>query len=112
MIIKIDQTRVAAAQAAERATLRLTFPQLLFGLVSEGWITEVEADAWLVGRKLPASVDGLIATLPQGQRILAKARALQPTEVSFSDPMVQAMGAAQGKNADQMAAFFTTYARV
>lgn len=91
---------------------RLSFPQLLFGLVSEAWITQEEADAWLVSRVLPASVTGMISTLPADQQILARARALQPTEVVISDPMVQSLGQSEGKTPEQMAEFFDTYSKV
>lgn len=90
----------------------LTFPQLLFGLVTEGFITEQEGNDWLVGRTLPAGIEAAISQLPGPQQLLARARALQPTEVIFSDPMVQMMGAAQGKTQDEMAAFFRAYAGV
>ena len=90
----------------------LTFAQLLFGLVTEGWLTEAEGTAWLVDRTLPAAVEALISTLPANQQLLARARALQPTEVLFSDPMVQAMGAAQGKTVAEMETFFRTYSAV
>lgn len=90
----------------------LSFPQLLYGLVKEQWITHAEADAWLVNRTLPAGVDALIAQLPADQQILAKARALQPTAVYLTDEMVQQMGAAQGKTSEEMLAFFTAYSEV
>lgn len=90
----------------------LSFPQLLYGLVSEGWITAEEADAWLVQRQLPQRLDAVIAALPPTDQILAKARALQPTKIAFEDQMVQAIGAAEGKTEAEMAAFFTKYYQV
>lgn len=89
----------------------MSFPQLLTGLVAEGWITEAEGDAWLEG-KLPASVLGLIATLPEGQRFNAKAKASRPSYIDRSDPLVAMMGAGQGKTAQQIDAFFSTYGSV
>ncbi len=90
----------------------LTFAQLLFGLVTEGFITEAEGNAWLVNRVLPASVEGAIGGLPGPQQLLARARALQPTEILFSDPMVQMMGAAQGKTPEELDQFFRIYSGV
>lgn len=87
----------------------LSFAQLLIGLVSEGWITQAEGEAWLTGT-LPAPVLALIATLPVEQRFAAKARALRPSVVERSDALVSALGAAQGKTAAQLDDFFTTYA--
>jgi hypothetical protein len=87
----------------------LSFAQLMIGLVSEGWITEAEGEAWLTGT-LPAPVLALIGTLPAAQRFPAKARALRPTIVERTDPLVSALGAAQGKTDAQLDDFFQTYA--
>jgi hypothetical protein len=87
----------------------LSFAQLMIGLVSEGWITTAEGEAWLTGT-LPAPVLALIATLPAGQQFPAKARALRPTIVERTDPLVSALGAAQGKTDAQLDTFFETYA--
>lgn len=89
----------------------LSFPQLLIGLVTEGWITEAEGEAWLAGT-VPAAATALIDTLPAEQRFAAKARAVRPSVVVRTDPLVNALGAAQGKTAEQLDAFFTTYAQV
>lgn len=97
--------------AARRASLSLTFAQMLIGLVAEGWISEVEGEAWL-GGALPAPVIGLIATLPAGQRFAARARAARPSIVLRSDPLVAALAAAQGRSADELDAFFEAYALV
>lgn len=96
----------------EAAVPNLTFAQLLFGLVTENWITEAEGTAWLVNRTLPAPVEALISSLPANQQLLVRARALQPTEILRADPMVQAMGAAQGKTSEELDQFFRTYAGV
>ena len=83
----------------------LTFAQLLIGLVSEGGITEAEGTAWLTGT-LPAGVEALIASLPVPQRFAARARAVAPSVVLRNDPLVIALGAAQGKTPEQLDAFF------
>lgn len=101
----------AEALAQQRQGMRLTFAQLLIGIVSEGWITEAEGDAWLAGT-LPAAVLGLIGTMLEEQRFAAKARAARPSEVLRLDPLVAALGAAQGKTATDLDDFFTAYAQV
>lgn len=101
----------ASAKEAARATMSITFAQLLIGLVSEGWITEAEGEAWLEGR-LPAQVLALIATLPPQQRFVAKARASRPSEVLRSDPLVGLLAAVQGKTDDDIDAFFSKYGSV
>jgi hypothetical protein len=89
----------------------LSFAQLMIGLVSEGWITTAEGEAWLTGT-LPAPVLTLIGTLPTGQQFAAKARALRPTIVERTDPLVSALGAAQKKTPEQLDDFFRTYAAI
>ena len=89
-------------------TTQITFAQLLIGLVAEGWITEAEGEAWLTGTP-PAPVIALIGQLPQAQRFAAKARAIRPSIVLRSDPLVIALGTMQGKTPAQLDAFFNTY---
>ena len=97
----------AALQAA-RGSLAIpdiSFPQLLIGLVGAGWITEAEGNGWLTGT-LPPPLVALISALPENQRFAARARALRPSVVVRSDPLVNALAAAQGKTAAEMDAFF------
>lgn len=89
----------------------ISFAQLLIGLVSEAWITEAEGEAWLAGT-LPAALLAVIDTLPEDQRFPVKARAIRPSEVLRSDPMVSAMGFAAGKTEADIDAFFLTYSKV
>ena len=91
-------------------TVQISFAQLIGGLVTEGWITKAEGQAWLRGT-LPAPVTALIAQLPEAQQIFAEGRALNPTSVLLSDPLVQALAAMRGK-ADELPAFFNTYGAV
>jgi hypothetical protein len=102
---------VATRKGEQRAGMELSFAQMLIGLVAEGWITEAEGEAWLVGT-VPAAASALIATLPQGQRFAAKARAVRPSVVQRADPLVAALAAAEGKTEDQLDTFFLTYAQV
>jgi hypothetical protein len=98
---------VADEVIAPAQTTQITFAQLLIGMVTEGWITEAEGEAWLTGTP-PAPVLALIGQLPAGKRFAAKARAIRPSVVLLSDPTVQALGAMQGKSAE-LPAFFNTY---
>lgn len=109
----VDGTPVAPPPVVAPVEIpNLTFPQLLFGLVTEGLITDQEGNDWLINRTLPAAIEGFISALPPTQQLLVRARALQPTTVLYSDPMVQGLGAANGKTPEEMAAFFTAYAQV
>lgn len=98
--------------AAARAQMRLSFAQMLIGLVSEGWITAEEGRAWRDRVGLPAPVTALIAGLPVEQQFAAETRAMAPSEILRNDPLVAAMGAAEGKTPEQLDQFFTTYAEV
>jgi hypothetical protein len=89
----------------------ISFAQLMIGLVTEGFITEAEGDAWLVGT-LPAAVLLVIDGLPADQRFAAKVRAIRPSEVLRSDPLVAAMNVAAGKTDEELDQFFRTYAGV
>jgi hypothetical protein len=106
-----EEAAADALQAATAQTTQITFAQLLIGLVTEGWITEAEGDAWLTGTP-PAPVNALIAQLPQGQRFAAKARAIRPSIVLRNDPLVIALGTVQGKDPAQLDAFFNTYGAI
>lgn len=100
------------AVKAEPETIQtLTFAQLLIGLVAEGWITETDGEGWLAGR-LPAPVLALIGTLPAEMQFPAKARAIRPSEVIRRDPLVEMLGASQGKTAQELDAFFVRYSQV
>lgn len=102
---------IAAPPSPTPVPASITFAQMLIGLVAEGWITEAEGEAWLMGTP-PGGVLALIATLPTEQQFAAKARAIRPSEVLRADPLVQALGAAQGKTSEQLDDFFRTYAQV
>lgn len=108
-----DRVRAyGTAVKADPSTLaQLTFAQMLIGLVSEAWITEADGDGWLAGM-LPTPVIGLINTLPEQARFPAKARAIRPSNVLRHDPLVEMLGAAQGKTAAELDAFFSTYSQV
>lgn len=112
---EVLQDRVRAYGSARKAEpheiVKMTFAQLLIGLVAEGWITEAEGDGWLAGT-LPGPVLALISTLPAQYRFAAKARAIRPSEVLRRDPLVEMLGAAQGKTAAELDAFFATYSQV
>lgn len=95
----------------QRAQMTLSFAQLLIGLDAEGWLTRVEAEAWLDGTP-PAPVNALIASLPAEQQFAAKARAKRPSVVERLNPLVVGLAAAGGKTDAQLDAFFATYALV
>lgn len=109
MVIQIDQSRRAVVNSMKRERMKLTFAQLLIGLVAEGWITQAEGEAWLAG-SLPGPALAVIGTLPEQMQFAAKARALRPSEVIRLDPLVSALAAAQGKTPEQIDTFFMTYA--
>lgn len=90
----------------------LSFPQLLIGLVTEGWITAEEGRAWRDRVALPAPVVELISKLPPEQQFASETRALAPSEVLRDDPLVVSLGAMQQKTPEELDQFFRTYAVV
>lgn len=107
----MELAKVSAAEAA-RADMKLSFAQLLIGLVSEGWITIEDGRAWRDRVALPAQVQALIGTLPEDQQFAVETRAFAPSEVLRSDPLVTAMGTAAGKTEGEIDNFFRTYVNV
>lgn len=105
----LTQPEVDAALEEQRNGMTLTFAQLLIGLVTEGWITEQQGDAWSDG-VLPAPVNALIASLPNEQRFAARVRAKRPSVVERNNDLVKGLGLLQGKTPSQIDVFFETYA--
>lgn len=98
-----------AKLAARRAGMTLSPRQTLIGLMSEGWITPAEAEAWSASTSLPAAVEALIATLPEDGRVVARITCLKMGVVERTDPFVAALAALEGKTDAEIDAFFTTY---
>lgn len=109
--IAAAEAQAAAMAEAARAALKLSFAQLMVGLVTEQWITQAEGEAWLAGT-LPTAVLTIIGTLPVEQQFAVKARAIRPSEVLRNDPLVASLGAAAGKTPEELDDFFRTYAAV
>ena len=107
----IDGVWTAPTPAPLPVPAAMTFAQVLIGLVTEAWITEFEGEQWLQG-VLPPQVTSLIETLPADQQFAAKARASRPAEVLRADPLVIALGTAQGKTSEELDQFFRTYSGV
>lgn len=108
MIIKVDPTKLAAAAQEKRKGMRLSFAQLMIGLVAENWLSEDDARLWLSGT-LPPAVVATISLIPADQQFAATARATRPSEVVRTDPLVEMMALAQGRSAEELDAFFQTY---
>ncbi|CAB5220443.1 hypothetical protein UFOVP233_77 [uncultured Caudovirales phage] len=89
----------------------ISFAQLLTGLVAEQWISDAEGRAWLKGT-LPQALLDLIDTLPAESQFGAVARATAPSEVLRLDPLVELLGAAQGKSAQEVDTFFQSCANL
>ncbi len=90
----------------------LSFAQLLIGLVSEQWITIEEGRAWRDRVSLPAQVKTVIDALPIEQQFVAETKALAPSIILRSDPLVSAMAAAAGRSEAEIDEFFVKYSGV
>lgn len=111
MIIKVDPQRLEKVKQDKRGYMRLSFTQLMVGLVKEKWLSEADAQLWLTG-VLPPQVQATISLLPEENRFPAMARASRPSEVLRTDPLVEMMALAQGRTAEELDAFFETYSAV
>lgn len=97
--------------AIERAEMQLSFPQMVIGLVTEGWISEADGEGWLQGI-LPPTVISTINLLPEADRFAAKAKATRPSYIDRNDRLVGMMALAQGRTDEEIDAFFRTYRTV
>lgn len=95
-----------------RRSMRLSFAQLLIGMVSEGWVTAAEGRAWRDRAALPAPVAALIASLPEAEQFAAETKVLAPSEVVRLDPLVVSLGSAAGKTEAEIDALFIKYGAV
>lgn len=86
-------------------TPRISFAQLLIGLVRRAFITEPEAFEWASGT-LPAIIIAMIASLPNEMRLPATLRALRPTDIDPDDLLVNMMVAQQNLSPQQKHEFF------
>jgi hypothetical protein len=100
---------VQDALTVERESMELSFAQMLIGLEAEAWITTAEATAWLVNRVLPPPVVHVISQLPADQRFAATARAVAPSVVKRTNPLVDLLGAVASKTPTQIDQFFKDY---
>jgi|GEM_PF-6173077 len=74
----------------------VSHPQMIAALIGAGILTEADGIAWITGT-LPAAVEAMIAQLPKEQRVIARLRAIRPSSVVPTDPLVAALAAAQGR---------------
>lgn len=70
-----------------RKAMKLSFSQFLVGLVTEGWISEEEGDAWTEGT-LPSSIVTMIQTLPVEQQFAVRTHAKRMTEIARTDTLI------------------------
>ncbi|UOF80323.1 hypothetical protein [Caudoviricetes sp.] len=94
---------------AERASMSLSFAQLMIGLVAANWLDQAQAELWLSGT-LPPAVMSTISLLPVEQQFAAKAKAMRPSSIDRMDPLVKMMALAQGRSDAELDDFFRTYA--
>ena len=94
---------------AERETMRLSFAQLLIGLVDRQWISEADGISWLSGT-LPPSVVSTINLLPAEERFAATAKCLRPSYVYRLDQIVLLMAKVRGISDVDVDTLFRDYA--
>lgn len=103
----IDYTPPPPTDAERLAALPpVSHAQIIAALIDAEILTEAEGTAWITGT-LPAAVEAMIATLPAEQRTIARLRAIRPSEVVPTDPLVTALALAQGKDEADLIDLFT-----
>lgn len=103
---------IRPAQAPEQVLSALSpvsHAQIIAALIGAGILTEAEGVDWITGT-LPASVEVMIAALPAEQRTVARLRAIRPSSVVPTDPLVGALAASEGKSIEDLIAIFTAAA--
>lgn len=93
------QAQVDAMPAPTNSS-RVTFRQLLLGLMADEWITAAEAETWASRSALPSIVEGAIASLPADDRPAARVTAHTMTEAYRTDPLLVAAATAAMPEAD------------
>lgn len=83
--------------------------QIIAALIGADILNEAEGVDWITGT-LPASVEAMIAALPAEQRTIARLRAIRPSSVVPTDPLVGALAASEGKSIEDLIAIFTAAA--
>lgn len=96
----------------DRESMKLSFAQMLIGLVTDGWITTAEGRNWRDRISLPSAVTKIIESLPEEQQFAAETRVLAPSEVRRLDPLVIALGDIAGKSPEELDTFFITYSQI
>lgn len=79
--------------------------QMIGALILSEVITREEGVEWIKGI-LPAAVQSMIDALPPEQAVIAELRAIRPTVVVPTDPLVAALAAAQGKTEEDLMELF------
>lgn len=80
---------------------------LINAMAAAGWITDAEADAWVIARSaLPAIVQGVVDGLPVDERPAARRRVLAMTVAERADPLVAAVARAAGADDAAVDALF------
>ena len=99
-----------AVLAARREKMSLTFDQFIYGLITEGWITEVEGLNWLRRDSLPTAIQNRINLL--GPALRRKVLIYFYVSPSFkrNDQVILELASAFGKSDSVMDTFFEVYA--
>lgn len=106
---KPRQDQIITAEQKALVTLSslpaVSHPQIIAALIVAEIITEAEGVDWIKGT-LPSEVEAAIASLPVEQRTIATLRAIRPSSVEPSDPLVAALADAKDKSEAEMVALF------
>jgi hypothetical protein len=86
--------------------------QFIIGAMTEGFITEAEADALSATGAVPGPFAAVVAQLPAEQQVAARVTIRTATEFYRANPLVTAGMTAVGATEAQLDDFFRTYSRI
>jgi hypothetical protein len=102
----------SAKLAKRRAEMQLTPRQLFIGLAAAGLVTDDEAIASAALGTLPAAVEAVVAGLSPAEQTAARITWARMGVVERTDPLVALLAAQAGKTAEDVDAFFETFAAI
>jgi hypothetical protein len=95
VIIMVDVNVVtgpawAGVEIDEPVPPSITKRKLLLGLMADGWITPVEAEAWADNTALPGPINDVIDAMPAEQRPAARITAKTMSVAERNNPLLRA----------------------
>jgi hypothetical protein len=96
--IAVAHTQIVPSSISDRQMAQI--------MAVEGIITESEALAWVSSGTVPAAMDALVESLPEGEQFAARMLLAGATVFERNHPLVDVLGAAHGMSSEDMDELF------